>query len=136
MILKKEKSNSFARRALLLVMAILLVTALGGLGLVWLRQETAIAADRGQAYEKEIASLERRLHLLDSKIATVHQPDFLKELVRQRGLPLTAPQGFQTVHLSTPRKTESIAGDELAESLFSSYDLALFSIESRLPQTE
>ena len=136
MILDEKKSNSFARRAFLLVLVILLVTAVGGLGLVWLRQETARTAHRGQIYEKEIARLERQLHLLDAKIATVHQPDFLKELVRQHGLALTAPKRFQTVHLSTPRKVESFTTEEPAESLFSSYDLALFSIESRLPKTE
>ncbi len=130
------RTNSFTRKALLLIMAILLVSAIGGLSLVWLRQESSLQALRGQSHEKEIARLERRLHQLDAKIASVHQPEFLKELVRQRGLPLVAPRGNQTVHLPAIPERERIVSKESVETLFSSYDLALFSIESRIPETE
>ena len=136
MILDQNRSKSFTRRVLLLMAAILLVSALGGLSLVWLRQESSLIADRGQAYEKEIARLERRLHLLDAKIAAVHQPEFLKELARRRGLALVAPNGRQTVHLPAPERPKTFVSEEPEESLFSSYDLALFSIDSHIQEAE
>ncbi len=132
----QEISRSFTRRAFLLVTAILLVSTLGALSLLWLRQESSILADRGKASEKEIARLERRMHLLDAKIAAVHQPEFLKEIARQRGLPLTVPNGRQTVHLPALERTKTFVSEEPVESLLSSYDLALFSIESHIQEPE
>ena len=136
MILDQNTSKSFTRRVFLLMAAILLVSALGGLSLVWLRQESSLIADRGQAYEKEIARLERHLHLLDSKIATVHQPEFLKELAHRRGLRLVMPNGSQTVHLRARERPKTFVSEEPEESLFSSYDLALFSIDSQFQKAE
>ena len=136
MILDQNTNKTFTGRFFLLMAFILLVSALGGLSLVWLRQESALIADQGQAYEKEIARLERRLHLLDAKIATVHQPEFLKELARRRGLTLVAPNGRQTVHLPAPSRRKTFVSEEPEESLFSSYNLALYSIESYFQETE
>ncbi len=94
-----SKSNLHLYQALTLMMMVLLVAAGGGLSIVWLRHEIADAARRIQKYEEELSEAKRHIQHLDTKIAEVHQPEYLKRRVKQLGLRLARPRSRQIVRL-------------------------------------
>lgn len=73
---------------------VFLVSTAGALGVVWLRQQISRTADNCMTKEKELAVLQRRNTYLQSSIAQVHNPEYLKE---QAGSKLSVPSKKQVV---------------------------------------
>lgn len=96
----------FVYRALTLLMLIMIVSALGGLGLVWLRQKTSKAAAHTQSYEVDLAALERNMQYLEARIAEEEQPELLKQRAQNLGLELQQPAVSQVVRFYGRRPIE------------------------------
>lgn len=119
-----------------LIVAIILIAAVGGLGILWLRQQITVTASAIKEKETQIAAFERKIRHLDSRIASVHHPDSLRRRAEALGLQLQAPTAKQVVRLDpTPSQrllnTGATYVAEGTEPLFISFDLAL--MEGTLP---
>lgn len=77
----------------------LLVLASGGLGLVWLRQETSASAQRSQAMEHELALCRQRTGAVEARVASLTQPESLLRLARHHGLRLEPARPEQWIRL-------------------------------------
>lgn len=95
-------------RILILGMLILIISAAGGLSLVWLRQGISRSAASIMAKENELAGIERTIRNLDSRIAALQSPKALKASVARMNLGLISPRQAQIVHL-LPRRSEAPA---------------------------
>jgi len=62
----------------LLVFAMIFVTAASALSTVWLQQQISRTAERSRQVEDELAEVVRKLNFLDERIATIHQPVVLQ----------------------------------------------------------
>ncbi len=105
----------------LLVLAILCVSAGGGLGLVTLRIDIEQRAAKALKLETELKDLRRLDRFYDARVAQAHQPKALMKRVADRGLDLQAPRPRQVVHLretledrrfSNPTLTARVRGTE------------------------
>ncbi len=88
-----------------LLAGLVIISAMGGLTLVWLRQQITDTATRIQVTQRERIEVERRLEYLSSRIAEMHRPDVLRAQAASMGLTLTRPDARQIVRmgpLSTP----------------------------------
>ncbi len=119
-----------------LIVAIILIAAVGGLGVLWLRQKITVTAADIKEKETQITAFERKIRHLDSRIASVHHPDSLRRRAEALGLQLQPPTAKQVVRLDpTPSQRLNansqtyVAGE--TEPLFVSFDLAL--MEGALP---
>jgi len=112
-------------RLLTLLMVIFIVAAVGGLGLVWLRQEITHRAEGIRTREGAVVDLKRRLRSLDAKVAIAQQPEFLKLSVAARELPLKAPAADRVVYLEAGKAGSPDAVDRPSGPITISYDLAL-----------
>lgn len=119
-----------------LIVAILLCAAVGGLGILWLRQQITVTAAGIKEKETQITAFERKIRHLDSRIASVHHPDSLRRRAEALGLQLQAPNAKQVVRLDPTPSQRLNAGNPTyvageTEPLFVSFDLAL--MEGALP---
>lgn len=121
----------FYYQVITLLSLIVLVAGLGGLSLVWLRQQIADTATRTQELQRERAALNRRLEYLDVKIAEVQRPNFLEHRAREMGLVLRRPEMGQLVALGplaplrTPGVEERGSRPSEREPYRNSFDLAV-----------
>ena len=110
-------------RILILGMLILLISAAGGLSLVWLRQGISRSAASIMAKENELAGIERTIRNLDSRIAALHSPEALKASAARMELGLISPKQAQIVHL-LPRWGEAPARPDPADNFVVYRELA------------
>ena len=81
-------------------MLILVVSASGGLSLVWLRQQISITATRSQALEQELRILDRNIRNLDARIGELHNPNNLLRHSTELGLNISLPREDQIVRFT------------------------------------
>jgi hypothetical protein len=89
-----NNKNGFKLSLIFFSLLVFLVSTGGALGVVWLRQQISRTAENCIAKEKELAVLQRRNIYLQSTIAQVHNPEYLKERV---GGKLSVPSKKQIV---------------------------------------
>ncbi len=65
----------------LFILLILLVSASGALGIVWMRQQIAGVAYRVKSLEHSLTEVDRKNRYLDAEIAATHHPQYLKRRV-------------------------------------------------------
>jgi len=82
-----------------LLALIVLVAGVGGLGLVWLRQQMTDTAQRIKVVQNERVLVERRLEYLGARSAELQRPDVLRDRALAMGLVLRRPQSAQVVRL-------------------------------------
>lgn len=82
-----------------LLSLIVLVAGVGGLSLVWLRQQIAETAGRTQELQRDRVATVRRLEYLDVKIAEVQRPAYLEHRAKEMGLVLRRPDVGQMIAL-------------------------------------
>ncbi len=87
------------RYSLSLQLIALTVLALGLLGL---RQATALTASRVQRYDAQRAALQQRLEACQVQVAQLHQPEWL---LAHSPTPLVPPSAERTVWLRAPVNT-------------------------------
>ena len=104
----RQHQSSF-NRILLLLAALVLVTVSGSLLLLWQRQQIESLAADVRETEKAIQLEERRLRFIDTKIAKVHQPAYLKRQVDRLKLDLAPPGKDQIVYMRPSEKSLRIA---------------------------
>lgn len=100
----------FWYQVLTLLTLIVMVAAVGGLGLVWVRQQITDTAARIHRVQRDTVEVRQRTEYLDARIAAVHRPDVLRKRAEAMGLVLTRPMGRQIVRmgpLSLPLPAEA-----------------------------
>ena len=98
----KTQALFYLRTGLLaLGLLVFLMSAGGALGVVWLRQQISLSADACTDLEKSLLQAQRRSTYLQSKIAEVHNPDYLKDNI---GSKLSMPSKNQIVWVKDPNK--------------------------------
>lgn len=119
----------YAASALLTIL--LLVSAAGGMSIVWLRHQITETAHENRRLQNEATQIERRVRYLDTKIAEVNSPAYLRARVTALGLQLERPSSRQIVRLAPVDSRPGIPGEE-ETLLFSdrapfvqSFDLAI-----------
>ncbi len=124
-----QSSNPFTFRVSILLIAILLTAAAGGLGLLWLRQEISQSASLMRRSEQQLAETGRRLQYVNVKIAEATTPESLKQRAQDMRLGLVAPSNLQLVRLEAPRPglggQESAVAQGEQEPMFVTFELAL-----------
>lgn len=105
-------------------MLILMLSAAGGLSIVWMRQQISRSAASIMAKENELAGIERKISYLDSKIATLHRPEALKARAKYVNLGLISPGERQIVYL-IPRSNGAPVWSNTSEPYMDSIELAL-----------
>jgi cell division protein FtsL len=88
----------FSLLALTVVLA-----GVGGLSLVWLRQQITDTAGRIQQIQREHVEVDRRLEFLSSRIAELQRPDVLRDRAVAMGLSLRRPETQQIVRMGPLR---------------------------------
>ena len=81
-------------------MLILVVSASGGLSLVWLRQQISITATRSKVLEQELRILDRNIRNLDARIGELHNPNNLLRHSTELGLNISFPREDQIVRFT------------------------------------
>ncbi len=120
-----------------LVCLILLVSGGGGLGILVLRQQISVSAERARQAELQIAGFDRKIRQIDARIAAVHHPDALLERSRAVGLRLQQPERNQVIRLEAGPAQRRYAQqtppsvDSSSDPLFISIDLALMELPVR-----
>ena len=84
-------TNALYRTFAAVIVGLLLAVG-AGLGLIWLRHQTATTAQRIQRWQGEIAAGERQLQHLEARIAVEKKPEVLKRRTRELGLNLEHPR--------------------------------------------
>lgn len=120
----------FWYQVLTLLALTVVVAALGGLGLVWMRQQITDTAGRIQNLQRERVQVERRLEYLGARIAELQRPDVLRDRALAMGLVLNRPQGTQIVRLgplAVPSEIAPTPGDPTPgrEPYRQTFDLAV-----------
>lgn len=90
---------AFRLNTLLFILAILLVSAGGSLGLVYMKVETDRTAKKTRELEVRVAEMERMDRGLESRLAQALQPRELLRLADLRRLPLRPTLPTQVVHV-------------------------------------
>lgn len=81
-----------------LSLVVFLLSTSGALGIVWLRQQISRTAECCLEKERELAIIERKNVHLRSKIAHIHNPEYLKEKMNSK---LMQPSKKQIVWVNT-----------------------------------
>lgn len=97
MTVPRRKEKLFLRETLLLLLAILLIAGGGGLGIIWLKSRTTVAAKKIQKIEWKTDKLNRKEQYIDAQLAAIRSPDYLNKWAKQLGL--RAPRDNQIVRL-------------------------------------
>lgn len=106
---KTYQTTNLSRLIIYMLLGLVVLTVGGSLSLLWTRQQIERTAEATQTLEREIAREERRLRYLDTKIAEIHQPNYLHRQIDQHDLDLQPPTGDQIVYLEVERKQEYYA---------------------------
>ena len=72
--------NTYKVQVLMSIFLIVGVATIGSLSLIWMRQQVSHSAYRIKSLERSLSKLERKNNYLDSRIATIHNPNSLKRL--------------------------------------------------------
>lgn len=86
-----------------LAFLIILTTAVGALSVVWMRQQISKSAYRCQALEVEFRNIDTKKNILASKIAQVHNPEFLKTYAQ---INLQTPDKNKIIWAKMPKKND------------------------------
>ncbi len=86
-----------------LAFMILVMFGCGSLGLLFIRQQISETASATERIQRQITDTERRIGYLDTKIAEVHQPNYLHARMDALGLQLRAPRDSEVVYIQGPR---------------------------------
>lgn len=97
----KKTSSNFSTFTLLGL--VLIVVLLGGLGEIWFRVQIHRTAERIQQTDLQASDLNRRLQLVEARIAEARRPDVLLERVGGR---LVRPTEGKVVWVSDPDEFE------------------------------
>ena len=89
--------------AVTLLTMTLLITLMGALGVVWMRQQITRSADKIKYYEMELQEIDRKKAFVDTRIAKAHSPE---NLIQRLGNRLVAPKSRQVVWVN-----ETFRGD-------------------------
>ena len=100
---QRNQPSALAYQMVLILSIVVLVSAVGGLGLVWMRQQITDTASRIQKLQRDSVDVQRRLEYLDAKIAELLRPDVLSHRSMELGLGLTRPKASQIVHMGPLR---------------------------------
>ena len=95
-----DSNTNSLHKVVFLIMLILVVSASGGLSLVWLRQQISITATRSQALEHELRILDRNIRNLDARIGELHNPNNLLRHSIDLGLSISLPREDQIVRFT------------------------------------
>ena len=130
------RSTLFWYQVVSLLALIVMIAGVGGLGLIWLRQQITDTAARLQTVQRERVQVERRMEDLGARIAALQRPDTLRRHAAEMGLELARPQGTQIVRLGplpVPPEMSDPSGDPTPgrDSPRQTFDLA--TIESIRP---
>lgn len=114
-----------------LLVILLLVSAGGGLTLVWLRQQITETAQTNRRLQNEAHQIERRVRYIDTKIAEVNSPAYLRSRVVALNLQLERPTSRQVIRMQPIDSRPGIPGEQ--DTLFfserapfvQSFDLAI-----------
>jgi cell division protein FtsL len=129
-------SNDFLKIALL-VMMILIISAAGGISIVWMRQQIAVSALKIRESQRDINDAQRRIRYLDSRIAEQMNPESLKSSALKLGLSMSDKS--QLVRLdsrfrrSMPSRQNSIHIAHDSDPFVISFDLAVMDVGGRKP---
>ncbi len=100
MIPRQDTNSNSLHKVVCLIILILIVSASGGLGLVYLRQQISITATRLQVLEQELGVLDRNTRNLDARIGELHNPNNLLRHSTVLGLNITLPSEDQIIRFS------------------------------------
>tara|TARA_B110000438_G_C15812564_1_gene650311 strand:+ start:1965 stop:2402 length:438 start_codon:yes stop_codon:yes gene_type:complete len=108
---------------------IVAIVAVGGLGLVWLRQQISDTAGRIQKVQIEQVDAEQRLEYLNARIARLSRPDTLHQRAIAMGLTLRRPVTEQVIRMGTlyvpaPTTEEPSQNSRQSEPYRQTFDLA------------
>lgn len=92
--MSKSNGKGFKLGLILFSLLVFFVSTGGALGVVWLRQQISRTAESCMVKEKELVVLQRKNIYLQSAIAQVHNPEYLKERVEGK---LSVPSKNQIV---------------------------------------
>ena len=95
-----DSNTNSLHKVVFLIMLILVVSASGGLSLVWLRQQISITATRSKALEQELRILDRNIRNLDARIGKLHNPNNLLRRSTELGLNISLPREDQIVRFT------------------------------------
>ncbi len=95
-----DSNTNSLHKVVFLIMLILVVSASGGLSLVWLRQQISITATRSKALEQELRILDRNIRNLDARIGELHNPNNLLRRSTELGLNISLPREDQIVRFT------------------------------------
>ena len=94
-----QREAHFYKQILALLAVLAGITVSGCLGLLWMRQKIESTAQATRLLEVEIVKEERRVRYLDTKIAEIHQPQYLERQIQRLGLKLKPPVATQIVYM-------------------------------------
>lgn len=97
---RMDSNTNSLHKVVFLIMLILVVSASGGLSLVWLRQQISITATRSKALEQELRILDRNIRNLDARIGKLHNPNNLLRRSTELGLNISLPREDQIVRFT------------------------------------
>lgn len=97
----RNNKRGFKLGLILFSLLVFLVSTGGALGVVWLRQQISRTAESCMAKEKELIVMQRKNIYLQSAIAQVHNPEYLKERV---GSKLSVPIKKQIVWINPAKE--------------------------------
>ncbi len=97
----------------LLVLAVLIVSALGALGMVHLRVEIEQSAKTMRSMEQQVAEMERFERFLDARIAHMQQPRELVALMSRHQLDLRPSQPEQLIYIHDWNPNIPTGGDRM-----------------------
>lgn len=100
MITQMDTNTNSLHKVVSLIILILIISAGGGLSIVWLRQQISVTATSSQALEHELLILDRKIRSLDAKIGELHNPNNLLRHATDLGLKISLPYEDQIVRLS------------------------------------
>jgi hypothetical protein len=134
-----QKNLGFFYQVVTLITLIILVSAIGGVTLVWMRQQISDTAQYNRRVQNEAAQVERRVRYLDSKIAEVNSPAYLRSKALAMGMVLDRPKPQQIVRMAPIDSRPLIPGmgDETyvaeRDPFAQSFDLAVMEPGRRAP---
>lgn len=136
-----RQNTVFFYQVIALLSLIVLVAGMGGLSLVWLRQQIADTARYTQRLQSDRVEVNRRIEYLDVKIAEVHRPASLERRAVEMGLTLRRAAPGQIVALgplpgvTAPLSPEALRSGDLPvarDPYTNTFDLAVMEPIRRL----
>ena len=76
--MQQQTSSKSQRQILLILTAMIILTAVSAVSILWIKQQITRTAQNTQNLEKQLEESVRKLRYLDERIADAHQPQFLE----------------------------------------------------------